>query len=119
MSTATVRNLAGVIDRLEAIEQTGDTSGIGDLAVMLRRDLFDLYARLSDQLRAAGQESETIRDIADQFDREATEFAPEMADRPNPITQPGDPNVTPQSERRDREAEAERRAQDAKKRSKK
>lgn len=95
-----VKSLAGTIETIEAAGQSGDTSGLEDLAVQLRRDIAEMYQRQRDMLEGIGSQFADdgdprgiqVRDLIGQVTQEANQFAPELADRPNPQTQPGDPN---------------------------
>lgn len=91
--------IAGRIERLDAIAESRQDGELKDLARDLRNDVVAFIEDTGSMLD--GQKAE-------QFRQQVGDFAPRLSGedpwRPNPQTQPGNPNPTPESEAAEQEA---------------
>lgn len=102
-----LKRLQGAIESVDAAGKTGKTEGLEDVARDLRDALQEFAQGIHDDLQGAldplaadpaNEDSKHVRAAQDKLESwrgALSQFAPRVGDdpyRPNPITQPADPN---------------------------
>lgn len=107
-----LRNLQGAVEALHAAAQTGKTDGLEDVANQLSQDYGTAYEDIANgiegELQKLVEDDEVdngklqgLRNLVDTYRNELGKFEPRIGQdprRPNPITQPGDPNIVAESQ---------------------